>query len=92
MKRSGRFCQVAIPFAILVAAILGTAAVSPRLLEFRSLMNFLNDACPLLIMVIGGTLPILLGSIDVSVAGMACLASVLAVQLNPVSDRLRSRG
>ena len=84
VRRIGQLREIAIPLAILIVAILGTAAVSPRLLEFRSLMNFLNDASPLLIMVIGGTLPILLGSIDVSVAGMASLASVLAVELNPV--------
>jgi len=81
--QSGRFREVGVPLVVLVAAVLGTAIFSPRLLEFNSLMSFLSDASPLLILVVGGTLPILLGSIDVSVAGMAALAGVLAVQFNP---------
>jgi len=47
-------------------------------------MSFLTDAAPLLILVIGGTLPILMGSIDVSIAGMASVGSVLVVQFDPV--------
>ena len=75
--------QYTVPLAVLIVAVLGTGAISPRLLRFDSLMNFLTDACPLLVLVIGATLPILLGSIDLSLAGMASLASVLAVRLNP---------
>src|ERR1043166_2752337 len=75
--------QILVPLAVLVVVVLATGWFSPNLLEYDALMNFLTDASPLLILVIGGTLPILLGSIDVSVAGMASLASVLAVLFNP---------
>lgn len=75
--------QILVPLAVLVVVVLATGWFSPNLLEFDALMNFLTDASPLLILVIGGTLPILLGSIDVSIAGMASLASVLAVLFNP---------
>jgi len=78
-----RFRQYTVPLAVLIVAVLGTGAVSPRLLRLDSLMNFLTDACPLLILVIGATLPILLGSIDLSLAGMASFSSVLSVRIYP---------
>lgn len=79
----GHVRELLVPLVVLVVSVLGVGAFSPRLLEFGSLMSFLTDACPLVMLVIGGTFPVLLGSIDVSVAGMASLASVLIVQLNP---------
>jgi ribose transport system permease protein len=76
--------QILVPASVLIAVVLGTGLFSPNLLEFSGLMNFLTDAAPLLVLVIGGTLPILLGSIDVSIAGMASVASVLVVLFDPV--------
>lgn len=75
--------QILVPLAVLIVVVLATGLFSPNLLQFSALMNFLTDASPLLILVIGGTFPILLGSIDVSVAGMASLASVLTVLFYP---------
>src|SRR5581483_2073003 len=75
--------QILVPALVLVLVVLATGLFSPNLLEFSAMMNFLTDATPLLILVIGGTFPILLGSIDVSIAGMASVASVLVVQFDP---------
>jgi ribose transport system permease protein len=54
------------------------------MLSIGGLANFFTDAAPLLILVVGSTLPILAGSIDLSVAGTAALAGVLIVNLHPV--------
>jgi ribose transport system permease protein len=80
-KLGGR--QTVVSTMVLITVVLGTGVFSPRLLQFSALMNFLIDALPLIILVIGGTFPILLGSIDVSIAGMASLASVLVVIFDP---------
>lgn len=72
-----------VPFLVLLALVLGTAVVAPGILSLGALVNFLSDAAPLLCLVLGGTLPILAGSIDLSVAGVSALAGVLLVVLNP---------
>ena len=48
------------------------------------MLGFISDAAPVVALVIGGTFPILAGSIDLSVAGVASVTGVLVVVLNPV--------
>jgi ribose transport system permease protein len=72
-----------VPLAVLLVLVFGTAAVAPRILSLDALIDFLGDAAPLLCLVLGGTLPILAGSIDLSVAGVSALAGVLLVVLDP---------
>jgi ribose transport system permease protein len=73
-----------IPLAVLVVLVLGGAYFAPGILSVRGLTSFLTDAAPLLIIVLGSTLPILAGSIDLSVAGVAALVGVLVVVLHPI--------
>ncbi len=71
------------PLFVLIALVAGSAMIAPGVLEADSLIGFLSDAAPIIALVIGGTLPILSGSIDLSVAGIASLTGVLVVALNP---------
>lgn len=79
----GRTRNTLVPLLVLLVLVFGTSAIAPRILSFSALMSFLTDAAPLLCLVLGGTLPILAGSIDLSVAGVSSLAGVLLVVLDP---------
>jgi ribose transport system permease protein len=72
------------PLAVLIALVAISAMIAPGVLETDSLIGFLSDAAPIIALVIGGTMPILSGSIDLSVAGVASLTGVLVVALNPI--------
>lgn len=72
------------PLGVLIALVAISAVIAPGVLEPDSLIGFLSDAAPIIALVIGGTLPILAGSIDLSVAGVASLTGVLVVELNPI--------
>jgi ribose transport system permease protein len=78
--RSAR--EILVPVTVLILLLAVTSIFAPGMLQPRALVNFGVDASPLLVTVIGGTLPILLGSIDLSVGGMASLAGVLTIELN----------
>jgi ribose transport system permease protein len=73
-----------VPISVLVLLLGASAIVAPGTLSFSALTGFVSDAAPLLILVIGSTMPILTGSIDLSVAGIASLTGVLVVQLAPI--------
>ncbi len=72
------------PTLVLFLLVGGSALKAPGVVSPNALANFLVDAAPLVMLVVGGTLPILAGSIDLSVAGVASLAGVLVVVLDPV--------
>ncbi|MDL2409670.1 ABC transporter permease [Rhizobium calliandrae] len=72
------------PLLVLIALVAISAIIAPGVIEMDSLVSFLSDAAPIIALVIGGTLPILAGSIDLSVAGVASLTGVLVVVLNPI--------
>jgi len=72
------------PLLVLIALVAISAIIAPGVIEADSLVSFLSDAAPIIALVIGGTLPILAGSIDLSVAGVASLTGVLVVVLNPI--------
>lgn len=72
------------PLGVLIVLVAISAIIAPGVLDPDSLIGFLSDAAPIIALVIGGTLPILAGSIDLSVAGVASLAGVLVVVLNPI--------
>ncbi|NLS02953.1 ABC transporter permease [Rhizobium sp. P32RR-XVIII] len=76
--------QALAPMLVMIALVLASAMIAPGVLETDSLLSFLSDAAPVVALVIAGTLPILAGSIDLSVAGVASLAGVLVVVLNPI--------
>ncbi|MGI4748374.1 MAG: ABC transporter permease [Janthinobacterium lividum] len=72
------------PLVFLILLVAASAAVAPGVLQPDSILSFLSDAAPIIALVIGGTFPILAGSIDLSVAGVASVTGVLVVVLNPV--------
>ena len=71
------------PLVVLVLLVGFVATMSPSILTPRSLSSFLVDAAPLLLLVIGSTLPILIGGIDLSAAAMATIAGVSVSLLAP---------
>jgi ribose transport system permease protein len=76
LRRNG----AVVVLAIILAAV-STAA--PGILRWRAINSLLQDNAPLLIMIVGATLPILLGCLDLSIAAMASLAAVVAAMLSP---------
>ncbi|HTJ91940.1 MAG TPA: ABC transporter permease [Pararobbsia sp.] len=73
-----------VPLIVLILLVAGSSFYAPGMLSIGGLSNFSTDAAPLLILVVGSTLPILAGSIDLSVAGIAALVGVLVVDLHPI--------
>jgi ribose transport system permease protein len=69
-----------IVFAVILAVVTSAA---PGLLRWRAINSLLMDNSPLLITTIGLTFPILLGCLDLSVAGMASLSAVCGALLAP---------
>ncbi|RUX20838.1 ABC transporter permease, partial [Mesorhizobium sp. M7A.F.Ca.US.011.01.1.1] len=76
--------RASLPTLVLVLLIVMGSAMSPGVLSQGALANFLVDAAPLVILVVGATFPILTGSIDLSVAGTVSLTGVLLVSLGPI--------
>ncbi|WP_345817439.1 ABC transporter permease (plasmid) [Paraburkholderia sp. PREW-6R] len=64
------------PLIVLFCLVVVVGVVSPSALSPRALASFSVDAAPLLLLVIGSTIPILIGGIDLSVAAMATIAGV----------------
>lgn len=77
MRRNG-----AVVVLVLILAAVSTAA--PGILRWRAINGLLQDNAPMLILIVGATLPILLGCLDLSIAAMASLAAVVAAMLSPV--------
>jgi ribose transport system permease protein len=73
-----------VPLLVLFLLVGGTSLVAPKILSAGALTGFLVNAAPIVMLVVGGTFPILLGSIDLSVAGIVSLAGVLVVDFTPV--------
>jgi ribose transport system permease protein len=69
---------------VLILIMIAVSTAAPGILRWRAINSLLLDNAPLLLMIIGATLPILLGSLDLSVAAMASLAAVVAAMLSPV--------
>jgi ribose transport system permease protein len=76
MRRNG-----ALIVLLVILAAVSTAA--PGILRWRAINSLLKDNAPMLMMIVGATLPILLGCLDLSVAAMASLAAVVAAMLSP---------
>lgn len=77
LRRNG-----AVLVLLLILAAVSTAA--PGILRWRAINSLLQDNAPMLILIVGATLPILLGCLDLSIAAMASLAAVSAALLSPV--------
>jgi ribose transport system permease protein len=77
MRRYGALFVLAVTFA-------AVATAAPGILRWRAMNSLLQDNAPLLMLIVGATLPILLGCLDLSIAAMASLAAVVAAMLSPV--------
>ena len=67
---------------VLLIIMIAVSTAAPGILRWRAINSLLMDNAPLLILIIGATLPILLGCLDLSIAGMASLAAVMAAILS----------
>src|SRR3989338_5523186 len=69
---------------VLILILVAVSTAAPGILRWRAINGLLQDNAPLLILIVGATLPILLGCLDLSIAAMASLAAVVAAMLSPV--------
>lgn len=80
-QRGGRsrrdLALLVMPTAVLVLLLLALSTRSPDLLTPDSLLAIVDSAAPLMVLAVGVTLVILCGSIDLSIAALAALSSVL---------------
>ena len=68
---------------VLALILIAVSTAAPGILRWRAINSLLKDNAPLLIIIVGATLPILLGCLDLSIAAMASLAAVVAAMLSP---------
>ncbi|GAA0935759.1 ABC transporter permease [Pseudonocardia zijingensis] len=73
----------AVPAAVLVALVLAVASREPSFLGAASVRALLEGAAPLLLLALGQTFVILIGGIDLSVAVLASLGTVLLASWLP---------
>jgi ribose transport system permease protein len=69
---------------VLILIFVGVATAAPGILRWRAMNSLLQDNAPLLMLIVGLTVPILLGCLDLSIAAMASLAAVVAAMLSPI--------
>ena len=73
----------ALPLAVLIVLVLVVTAKQPTFLGIRSIRTLLDGAAPILLLALGQTLVILTGGIDLSVAALASLGTVLLAKWLP---------
>jgi ribose transport system permease protein len=83
----GRIVAV-VPVAVLVVLVLAVASRQPSFLGAASLRALLEGAAPLLLLALGQTFVILIGGIDLSVAVLASLGTVLLASWLPSAGAL----
>ncbi|MGF3021868.1 ABC transporter permease [Methylobacterium aquaticum] len=78
---SGETYRVAVATCVLTLVFAVVVWNSPGLLRWAAINRILLDGAPFLLLVIGLTLPVLLGCLDLSVAALASLAAVVCAIL-----------
>jgi ribose transport system permease protein len=78
-----RRLTAALPLAVLVVLVLVVTAKEPTFLGIRSIRTLLDGAAPILLLALGQTLVILTGGIDLSVAALTSLGTVLLAKWLP---------
>lgn len=78
-----RFARRNGAFLLMAVILIAVSTAAPGLLRWRAINSLLQDNAPLLMVIVGATLPILLGCLDLSIAAMASLAAVVAAMLAP---------
>jgi ribose transport system permease protein len=69
---------------VLIVILIAVSTAAPGILRWRAINSLLKDNAPMLMMIVGATIPILLGCLDLSIAAMASLAAVVAAMLSPM--------
>lgn len=86
-ERSGRsrreLVLLIMPSVVLVLIVLALATQNPGFLSTRSLLTVADNAVPVAVLAVGATLVILCGGIDLSIAALAALSSVLLALWTP---------
>ena len=77
-KRSLRRLKPFAPFFALIALSIVIGALNPRFFEFSNLIRVANSAAIPLVLALGMTFVIVLGSIDLSVEGVLAIGAVLS--------------
>jgi ribose transport system permease protein len=83
--RIGRLLAARAPTLVLLAMCVAIALANPNFLEFRNLVRVANSAAVPLVIALGATFIVLLGSIDLSVEGILSVAAT-AVALLAAND------
>lgn len=76
-KRAGQWA----PLLSLIVLCLLLGVLSPQFLSLRNFIGIANEAAPILVIAMGTTFVIILGSIDLSVEGIVAVAGVTIVLL-----------
>lgn len=71
------------PSAVLVVIVLALSGPNPDLRSASGLLTIVDSAAPLAVLAVGATLVILCGGIDLSIAALAALSSVLLALWTP---------
>lgn len=85
VKAKGRkeIAMAVMPVAALVGLLIALAIANPRLVQSRSLLTLADSAAPLIVLAAGATIVVLCGGIDLSIAALASMASVLLALWSP---------
>ena len=75
--------MAAMPALALVGLLIALAIANPRLTSQRSLLSLADSAAPLVVLAAGATIVVLCGGIDLSIAALASMASVLLALWSP---------
>lgn len=70
------------PVLILIVIFAAISTAAPGLLRWRAINGLLMDNAPLLLIIVGLTLPVLLGCLDLSVAAVASFSAVMGAILS----------
>jgi len=83
-SRPGRAARRLAPLAVLIALLGAVGAIEPSILSLYALNVLADESSVILILATGQTIVILMGCIDLSMAAVASLASVLIALALPV--------
>jgi ribose transport system permease protein len=81
-----RLLLLVMPGAVLAVLVIAIAIANPAFLRPASIWTLLDSSVPIMILASGAMLVILCGGIDLSVAALASLASVLVALWVPILD------
>ena len=81
LRRLGKRLGPWAPLLSLIALCLLFALLNPQFLTLKNFVGIANEAAPILVLAMGTTMVIILGSIDLSVEGIVALSGVIIALL-----------